>query len=769
MATERLVARFKREAEITARLDHAHIVGCVEFGYDEKRKCHFCALEYIEGEDLGKRLEREGVIPEAEAVAVAHAIAEALQHAHANGLVHRDVKPANIMVTPDGTAKLLDLGLARAAGDDATRFTQDGLFVGSAYYASPEQGRGEADLDGRSDIYSLGATLYYMVTGAPPFKGLPAAQVIQKHTTDTIPWPAQANPDLSEGLCRVIAKMMAKAPDDRYRDPKELLGDLDRLREGEEPEAARKPPKKSTVAAPRGRGKGAAKGAAKGKTKGAAKGTAKHARARARQAGHRHRKGTGTGPAARGKSPLATYAAGVGAGLVALALLYAFSGGGNGPTPSPRAPSVPEPVAPAPPADVEPPAESATEGDDYFAKLRAASEEHRRNAAAAAAEWRTVCDGTSLEGVAEWSRKFWRVRDGALALDLSRVEGNEGLLSIAGTFRDVEVAMRFSLARPPVVPHIGLGVRFLDRKDAEPEKQRKASLHGGALAAGEHELHMVARGDVVTATIDGGPIPVENHHSPRAGRIQLVVIQTAESGFKIHSIRMREPVAAAGVDLSRGLVGHWTFDEGRGATALDSSGKANHGKIVGGAKWAEGRIGGALEFDGRDGRVVIARPVQDDLTISMWIRTSRAGTEDRSSAAKRGNWYYGTGLIDGEVDGTQDDFGTSLVGGAFCFGTGDPDRTIASATSVDDGAWHHVAATRVRQTGALAVYVDGVREATGAGGTQSLVKPLRLTVACIQTGKGYFGGLIDDVRIYDRALSGAEVRALFEGRVAPAP
>ncbi len=207
MATERLVARFKREAEITSRLDHAHIVGCVEFGYDEKRKCHFCALEYIEGEDLGKRLEQGGAIPEAEAVAVARAIAEALQHAHANGLVHRDVKPANIMVTPDGTAKLLDLGLARPAAEDATRLTQDGLFVGSAYYASPEQGRGEADLDGRSDIYSLGGTLYYMVTGAPPFKGLPAAQVIQKHTTDTIPWPAQANPDLSEGLCRVIAKM----------------------------------------------------------------------------------------------------------------------------------------------------------------------------------------------------------------------------------------------------------------------------------------------------------------------------------------------------------------------------------------------------------------------------------------------------------------------------------------------------------------------------------------------------------------------------------
>ncbi|MHC4247839.1 MAG: protein kinase domain-containing protein [Planctomycetota bacterium] len=785
MATERLVARFKREAEITSRLDHAHIVGCVEFGYDEKRKCHFCALEYIEGEDIGKRLERDGATPEAEAVDITRAIAEALQHAHANGLVHRDVKPANIMVTPDGTAKLLDLGLARAAGDDATRFTQDGLFVGSACYASPEQGRGESDLDGRSDIYSLGATLYHMVTGGAPFAGLPAAQVIQKHTADTIPWPAQANPDLSDGLCRVIARMMAKAPDDRYRDPKELLADLEVLREGGEPAAMKSPPKKSTVAVPRGRAKGATKGAAKGSTKG----TAKHARTRARQPGHRHRKGTGTGPAARGKSPWAAYAAGGGAGLIVLALLYAFSGGGNAPKQPARTPSAAEPVTPpapveaspsedavgpdepAPLADIEPvaPPEGATDDDDYFAKLRAASEEYRRNAAAAAAEWRTVCDGTSLDGVAEWSRKFWRVRGGALALDLSRAEGNMGLLAIPGTFTDVEVAVRFSLSRPSVVPHIGLGVRYAERTDAGLEEQYKASVSGGSLAGGEHELRIAVRGDVATSTIDGKPISVENQHSPREGRIQLVVIQTAESGFKIHSIKMREPVAEKAVGLDRGLVGHWKFDEGRGTVARDSSGWGNHGKIMGGAKWAEGRAGGAIEFDGRDDRVVIARPVQDDLTISMWMRTSRDGAGGRGGAARRGHWYYGTGLVDGEVDDIQDDFGASLVGGAFCFGTGNPDRTIASATTVDDGAWHHVAATRVRRTGALAVYVDGAREATGTGGTQSLVKPSRLTVACILNGKGYFAGAIDDVRVYDRALSGAEVKALFEGRVAPAP
>ncbi|MHC4198865.1 MAG: serine/threonine-protein kinase, partial [Planctomycetota bacterium] len=136
VATESLVARFKREAEITRKLESDNIVGCVEFGFDEKRKCHFCALEFIEGEDLRLRIKKTGRLPEEEAVAIARGIAKGLRHAYRNGLVQRDVKPANIMVTPDGKAKLLDLGLARPTGPQDVRLTQSGAFVGSAYYAS---------------------------------------------------------------------------------------------------------------------------------------------------------------------------------------------------------------------------------------------------------------------------------------------------------------------------------------------------------------------------------------------------------------------------------------------------------------------------------------------------------------------------------------------------------------------------------------------------------------------------------------------------------
>ncbi|MHC4253655.1 MAG: protein kinase domain-containing protein, partial [Planctomycetota bacterium] len=256
LANEGLVARFKREAEITAKLDHANIVRCVEFGFDKRRKCHFCALELVEGEDLAKRISREGTLAEPEAVSVTRQVADALQHAFQNGLIHRDVKPENIMVTSDGTAKLLDLGLARAASAEATRLTQTGMFVGSAYYASPEQALGEKELDTRSDIYSLGCTLYHMLTGKPPFGGTTVMQILQKHVSEKLPWPADVNPDISPGLCRVIARMMAKAPGDRYQTPLHVLADLDLLKGGGEPEVSEEVLAKSSIAPALGAGDG---------------------------------------------------------------------------------------------------------------------------------------------------------------------------------------------------------------------------------------------------------------------------------------------------------------------------------------------------------------------------------------------------------------------------------------------------------------------------------------------------------------------------------
>ena len=250
LATPSLVKRFEREAKIVSSLDHQHIVRCVEFGYDKRRKVHFCALELVEGEDFERRISALSVISEDEAMRTMVQLAEALQHAHFNGLVHRDTKPANIMVTIDGTAKLLDPGLARPANSEVTSLTQTGAFVGSPYYASPEQATGDRSLDIRSDIYSLGCTLYHMVTGSPPFSGATVVQVLQKHQTEKMPWPQEKNPDLSDGICQIIAKMMAKSPDKRYQEPKELLRDLHTHLEGGEPEIGEEALKGSSVNVP---------------------------------------------------------------------------------------------------------------------------------------------------------------------------------------------------------------------------------------------------------------------------------------------------------------------------------------------------------------------------------------------------------------------------------------------------------------------------------------------------------------------------------------
>jgi serine/threonine-protein kinase len=232
LASDDMVARFARESKMTAKLAHENIVRCVEFGRDEKRKVWFCALELVEGEDLRTILKRRGTLGESESVEIARQVAQALQHAFFHGLIHRDIKPENIMLAADGTVKLLDLGLARQAGSEAMRYTQSGMFVGSPFYVSPEQGAGDSDVDIRSDIYSLGATMYHMVTGAPPFGGTTVQQILYKHVHERLRWPGDVNAELSDDLCRMIARMMSKDPADRYQTPKELLTDIHAIRDG---------------------------------------------------------------------------------------------------------------------------------------------------------------------------------------------------------------------------------------------------------------------------------------------------------------------------------------------------------------------------------------------------------------------------------------------------------------------------------------------------------------------------------------------------------
>jgi serine/threonine protein kinase len=229
------IERFVREARAVAKLNHENIVAGIDVG--EADGLYYFAMEFVEGETVADMIARKGALPESRAVEIVLQMARALQHAHRNNLVHRDIKPQNIIVTPKGIAKLCDLGLAKTEDSEA-HITRMGVSVGTPHYISPEQAKGSVDVDIRSDIYSLGATLYHMVVGEVPFVGSSPMVVMTKHLSSPLPFPSEKNRAVSVNLSRVICKMMEKPVEERYQTPDEVLGDLQRVSEGLPPALA---------------------------------------------------------------------------------------------------------------------------------------------------------------------------------------------------------------------------------------------------------------------------------------------------------------------------------------------------------------------------------------------------------------------------------------------------------------------------------------------------------------------------------------------------
>ena len=228
------VQRFLKEARAAARLNHPNIVQIYDFG--QEGDTYYLAMEYVDGHSLGAYLKR-GHFTERDAILVVRHACRALAVAHVEGLIHRDIKPDNLMLTSKGEVKLVDLGIAKRVDEDQN-LTQTGQAVGTPHYISPEQIRGLRDIDARADIYSLGATLYHLVTGHTPFRGTSGALVMSMHLAQPLADPRTYRPELSEGLCRVIRKMMAKERAERYPDADSLDRDLYRLQTGESPEAS---------------------------------------------------------------------------------------------------------------------------------------------------------------------------------------------------------------------------------------------------------------------------------------------------------------------------------------------------------------------------------------------------------------------------------------------------------------------------------------------------------------------------------------------------
>ncbi len=240
------IRRFISEAQSAGKLNHPNIIRAIDVG--ESQGSYYFAMEFVDGDTVYEILAKKGVLEEDRAIEIGLQILRAMKHAEMNRLVHRDIKPDNIMIDRTGVAKLCDLGLAKATTGAGRGETKADEAVGTPNYVSPEQAKGIADVDIRADIYSLGASMYHMATGQMPFKRKGSPLVIMaKHITEQIPHPAKLNPALSRDFCRVLEMMMIKDRDKRYQHPGEVIEDLERIRRGEPPELPRNLPSKSTI------------------------------------------------------------------------------------------------------------------------------------------------------------------------------------------------------------------------------------------------------------------------------------------------------------------------------------------------------------------------------------------------------------------------------------------------------------------------------------------------------------------------------------------
>ena len=219
-------SRFLREAETAARLSHPNIVPI--YTVDERDGLVYFVMALVEGESVGDRVKRAGAMPIADARRILREVADALAYAHANGVVHRDIKPDNILLDANsGRAMVTDFGIARAASDGEARLTATGAAIGTPAYMSPEQCSGDRDIDGRSDLYSLGAVAYQMITGAPPFTGGSTPSIMMKQVMETPVPPHERRPDVPSDIEQIVLRLLEKDPANRFANAGALVAALD--------------------------------------------------------------------------------------------------------------------------------------------------------------------------------------------------------------------------------------------------------------------------------------------------------------------------------------------------------------------------------------------------------------------------------------------------------------------------------------------------------------------------------------------------------------
>jgi serine/threonine protein kinase/DNA-directed RNA polymerase subunit RPC12/RpoP len=234
---ESFISRFRQEVITAGKLHHQNIVMAYIAGVQEE--INYLAIEYIDGIELGDKLKEEGKLSEKEALKIIRGLAEGLKYAWDKfSILHRDIKPSNVMIDNEGKPRLMDMGISKSLDQDMG-LTMTGMSVGTPYYMSPEQGKGQKDIDFRSDLYSLGATLYHLVTGDVPFDGETAMAIFYKHAQEPLPEPREINPELSKQCSRLLHIMMAKTPEERQGSWDELIADIDLVLAGKTPKTKR--------------------------------------------------------------------------------------------------------------------------------------------------------------------------------------------------------------------------------------------------------------------------------------------------------------------------------------------------------------------------------------------------------------------------------------------------------------------------------------------------------------------------------------------------
>ncbi|SMP50026.1 serine/threonine protein kinase [Neorhodopirellula lusitana] len=227
---ERRIRRFKEEARASAQLDHVNIVRAYDF--NEAGGKLYIVMEYVDGIDLHQVIVRDGVMSFAAAVDAMTQACRGLAHAHERGVIHRDIKPSNLMLRSDGVVKISDMGLARIGWTESGDANDGKRLMGTADFVAPEQALNSMTVDARADIYSLGCTLYFLLTGRPPFRGDTVAQRLAKHQTAPLPDIRKLRPDCPASLINLLSRMMAKKPSERPSSVVDLLGQFERLKGG---------------------------------------------------------------------------------------------------------------------------------------------------------------------------------------------------------------------------------------------------------------------------------------------------------------------------------------------------------------------------------------------------------------------------------------------------------------------------------------------------------------------------------------------------------